>query len=291
VLDLVTAGETFDDFVFHGLARLPKPGEEIKTDSFARSPGGGAIITAVAAARLGLRCGVIASLSREAARLLRAEGIRVINVRRPEEPSAISIAMSTTTDRAFVTFNGMHATLPGRLRAALPRVRARHVHLALFPGACRPWIATIRSLARRGVGVSWDFGWNPQLCADRSFAPLARTVDDLFLNRDEAIVYAGVATLVDALAHWRRSPNRVIVKLGARGACVVGGEGREIRRAAPRVRVLDTTGAGDAFNGGFLAATLRGAGVADAVTLGNRIGALSTRRPGGLAGLPHTGTA
>ena len=44
VLDLITAGEAFDDFVFHGLARLPRAGEEIKTDRLARSPGGGAVI-------------------------------------------------------------------------------------------------------------------------------------------------------------------------------------------------------------------------------------------------------
>src|SRR5574342_776327 len=45
VLDLITAGEAFDDVVFHGLERLPRPGEEIRTDRLARSPGGGALIT------------------------------------------------------------------------------------------------------------------------------------------------------------------------------------------------------------------------------------------------------
>src|SRR6185312_15307904 len=65
VFDLITAGEAFDDYVFHGLAELPRLGEEIRTDRLLRSPGGGAVITAIAASRLGLRCGMFGGVSRE----------------------------------------------------------------------------------------------------------------------------------------------------------------------------------------------------------------------------------
>ena len=51
VLDLVTAGEAFDDFIFFDLDALPQPGHELKTNAFVRTVGGGAVITAVAAAR------------------------------------------------------------------------------------------------------------------------------------------------------------------------------------------------------------------------------------------------
>ena len=76
MFDLVTAGEAFDDYVFYDLARLPDPGQEVKTGAFARSPGGGAVITAVAASRLGLRCAVVSGLGLEAVRLLRSEACR-----------------------------------------------------------------------------------------------------------------------------------------------------------------------------------------------------------------------
>jgi sugar/nucleoside kinase (ribokinase family) len=56
---------------------------------------------------------------------------------------------------------------------------------------------------------------------------------------------------------------------------------------APAVKVVDTTGAGDAFNGGFLAARLQGAALLPALRAGNRLGALSTRRAGGIDGLPR----
>jgi sugar/nucleoside kinase (ribokinase family) len=290
VLDLVTAGEAFDDFVFYGLDRFPAAGEEIKTDHFGRSPGGGALITAIAAARLGVRCSAWSGLSRDAVRLLRDEGVGVRNLRRRGEEAAISVAISTPRDRCFVTFNGMNDKLPGRLRRMLPRVRARHVHLAFNPRPCRPWIAVVESLRRRGVTSSWDFGWNPGLARDPHFRALATSVDYLFLNRDEALLYSRQRQLVRALARWRRAPRHIVVKLGAAGSRVVGGGSGsvDIRAAAAAVQAVDTTGAGDAFNAGFLVARLRGRTIQAALMLANRVGALSTRRPGGVAGLPRS---
>jgi sugar/nucleoside kinase (ribokinase family) len=286
VLDLVTAGEAFDDLVFHGLEQLPRHGEEIRTDRLLRSPGGGAVITAVAASRLGLRCATIGGLSRDAVQVLRDEHVRVRNLRRAGEPAPMTVAISTPRDRAFVTFNGMNGRLPARLRHALARVRARHVHLAFCPRSCRPWQRVVSGLRAKGIGTSWDFGWNPPLRDDPQFRSLATSVDYLFVNRDEAIAYAGARTLTQALDRWRESPSLVVVKLGASGARVVGPRVDE-RAGAMTVRVVDTTGAGDAFNAGFLAARLRGLDLRDALQLANRVGALSTRKAGGLAGLPR----
>ena len=64
------------------------------------------------------------------------------------------------------------------------------------------------------------------------------------------------------------------------------GGGVIIRTAAPKVRVVDTTGAGDAFNGGFLAALVRGRPLAECLRLGTLVGSLSTRAAGGLDALP-----
>jgi ribokinase len=287
VLDLITAGEAFDDYVFHGLAQLPRLGEEIRTDRLLRSPGGGAVITAIAASRLGLQCGMFGGVSNEALRLLRDEGVRVRNLRRDGELAPMTVAISTPRDRAFVTFNGMNGRLPGRLRQAMGNVRARHVHFAFGPPSCRPWRRVVRTLRRKGIGTSWDFGWYPRLQADPHFWSLATLVDYLFVNRDEAIAYApGARSLKQAIDRWRTSLNTVVIKLGAAGARIVG-SGVDLRGKAMTVRVVDTTGAGDAFNAGFLAARLRGLDVTDALQLANRVGALSTLRAGGLAGLPR----
>jgi sugar/nucleoside kinase (ribokinase family) len=288
VIDLLIAGEAFDDFVFYGLDRLPIAGEELKTSRLSRSPGGGVVITSIAAARLGVSCGTITAIGNEGARMLRAEGVRLHNLLRRGETPAITVALSTRTDRSFVTFNGVNDRLPPRIRTALATTRTRHIHFALNPTPCKPWLTALAALRRRRIATSWDFGWNPDAARDNDFWRLAGALDYVFLNRDEALAYARTRSLDAAFDRWRQLDCMVVVKLGAAGTRAVG-KGVDVSAPAPRTRVVDTTGAGDAFNAGFLAARVRGADLRRALRLGNRIGAASTRRAGGIAGLPRRG--
>ena len=73
---LVCAGEAFEDLIFVGLERLPELGEEIKTDRFMATIGGGAVITSVRAARLGMRTQLISALSDAAVTRLKKERVR-----------------------------------------------------------------------------------------------------------------------------------------------------------------------------------------------------------------------
>lgn len=270
MVDLIAAGEAFDDFVFYGLDALPASGRELKTDAFVRTPGGGAVISAVAAARLGARVAVVSALSRETAACLRRERIAFVNLRRRDESPALTVSLSTRRDRRFVTFNGVNLRLPQRILACLPRLRARHVHFALDPGRCRVWVRPLQRLRERGATTSWDFGWNPRLARDPDFARMTAELDCVFLNRDEAALY-----------EFRPGRGLAIVKLGRRG-CRAIGPGVDLRVAGRRVRALDTTGAGDVFDGTFLAARLRGEPLGAALRIANRAAAESTRHPGGV---------
>ena len=274
MFDLVTAGDAFDDFVFYNLTELPRPGRELRTDAFVRTVGGGAVITAIAAARLGIRCAVASAVSAEALQRLRQSRVAVRNLRRSGEPAALTVALSTARDRRYITFNGANARIPPRVRRVLPRLRARHVHFAFCPRPCRPWISAIERLRRRGTSTSWDFGWNPALARDRDLERLCGAVDILFLNRSEARLYGRRGL-------WRSMPHPVVIKLGSAGARLIG-RGLDLRSAAPRARVIDTTGAGDVFNAGFLVARLRGAPWVRALRFANRLAAKSTERAGGV---------
>jgi sugar/nucleoside kinase (ribokinase family) len=285
-VDLVTVGEAFEDLVFLDLPRLPRLGEEIKTDRFVQSPGGGAVITAVAASRLGTRCRVVSGLGDGTAAVLRREGVEVHDLRRGNESHAITAALSTTRDRSFVTFNGINDRLEPRFAAAARRENARHLHLAFYPRDCRRWERVVASARRRGLSTSWDFGWNEGLVRDPGLPGLVAALDYVFLNEIEAPLYAGRRGLGRAIDHWRRHARNAVIKLGPRGSRWVSPE-IDVSAPAPTVRVVDTTGAGDAFDGGFLHALLHGAGPLACLKAGNRMGALSTRGAGGLAGLPR----
>ena len=283
--DLLSVGEAFEDFIFVGLDRLPRLGEEVKTSVFFRSIGGGAVITAVAAARLGIRTRVVSGLSRDAVARLRREHVQVANLRRDGEPHALTASMSTRSNRAFVTFNGVNDALEERLPAALDGARTRHAHFAFFPRDCGRWERLVGVLRARGIGTSWDFGWSEALLADRRFPYLVNALDWVFFNEQEAVLYARRLHLDAALALWRAHPRNVVVKMGARGSRILSG-GTELHAAPTRVRVVDTTGAGDAFNGGFLVGLLRGCSPRTCLQIGNFVGAMSCRVPGGIDGLP-----
>jgi ribokinase len=287
-LDLVSVGEAFEDLVFHGLPRLPRLGEELRTRHFKRTMGGGTLITAVAAARLGARVQVVSSLADEAVRRLKAEGVQVQNLKRAGEAHAVSVALSTRHDRAFATFDGVNDVLEARVLAEFRRriPRAMHVHLALGPRDVPAWLPVLTRLRAGGVNTSWDFGWHDELPGQRGFELLLGALDWVFVNEREARLYTGAPTLAQAVRRWKALARRVVVKQGARGAFALSA-GAIVRAAAPKVKVVDTTGAGDAFNGGFLAALVHGQSVKACLRAGVRVGSLSTSAAGGLDALPR----
>jgi sugar/nucleoside kinase (ribokinase family) len=285
LIDLLTVGESFEDLIFVGLPYMPKSGEELRTRSFAATIGGGALITATAASRLGLTTTIISALSAKAATALRADGVRVVDVRRDGELHAITVSLSTAQERSFVTFNGVNDALETRLPAAIAGQRARHVHLAFAPRQCRRWTRIVERLRADGVTTSWDFGWSPALRAATGFRALLRAADFIFVNEAEAGLYARTARMNGAIAFWRSSTRNTIIKLGPRGSRWIS-DTIDVAAPAPRVRVVDTTGAGDAFNGGFLFGWLGQRPKRDCLRLGNFVGARSTLRAGGVAALP-----
>ena len=284
--DLLTVGEGFEDLVFVGLERLPRPGEEVKTSTFMQTVGGGAVITAVAAARLGLHCQVITGVGGAAVARLRQEHVAVTNLKRPDEPHAITASLSTRVNRSFVTFNGINDLLEGRLFEAVSQPDARHVHFAFYPHDCGRWEATVASLRAHGITSSWDFGWNEGLMRDRRFPHLLNALDYVFMNEQEAVLYSRRLDLKSAIDMWQAHPHHVIVKMGPKGSRYLSGN-QDLHVPSRRVRAIDTTGAGDAFNGGFLFALLRGLAPRAALRIGNFVGAMSTRSAGGIDSLPR----
>ena len=287
-LDLLTVGEAFQDLIFVGLPHMPKHGEELKTARFVSTVGGGALITATAAARLGVRTAVVSALSDEAVRSLRRDRVSVVNVKRASEPHAITVSLSTSRDRSFVTFNGVNDRLQPRLPAAIARQRAAHVHFAFAPDNCARWMPIVERLRARGTTTSWDFGWSPSLLRQRGFGGLVGSLDFVFLNEVESAMYARTRRSVEAIAHWRRSARNTIIKLGRQKSQWMTAA-RDMTAPAPRVRAVDTTGAGDAFNGGFLYAVLGGRPPRDCLRIGNFVGARSTLAAGGISSLPRRG--
>ncbi|MCA1584953.1 MAG: carbohydrate kinase family protein [Acidobacteria bacterium] len=276
----------FEDQVFVGLEKIPPPGEVAHAKDYVSTLGGGAVITAVAAARLGVHVSVASGLSRDGAHRLRQENIRVRNLRKHGEPSAVTAALSCGDERALVTFAGMNAQLEGRLARVLTRTRASHVHLAFSPHDCAAWAERLSVLKRRGIKLSGDFGWNERLFTDAGLPALFDTLDIVFVNEREANFYAKTKQLPAALPYWRKRKGVVVIKRGRQGALWLERDREHVARGR-ELQPVDTTGAGDSFNGGFLWAWLHKRPPAQCLAAGNFVGAQSTKKAGGLDALPR----
>jgi len=288
-LDLINVGEFYNDLIFHGLERVPRLGEEMRAPYFARSVGGGAAITAVAARREGLRVGMVTVVGDRAE--LTPLGAEKIDLRHaqvdPRGQSAVTVAVSTRHDRYFLTSEGANVRFESffhwdQLFSYL--AAARHVHVCFQPRRFGAITRLMTRLRAAGVTTSIDFGWHPEISARPGFWKWLGTATLFFPNLMEAQHLTGQQRPEKALARLAEVTALPIIKLGAQGS-IAWDRGRIVRAAAHRVRVVDSTGAGDAFNGGFLAAFLRGRPLRQCLQGGNRIAARSLTAPGGTAGL------
>ncbi|MFD5629409.1 carbohydrate kinase family protein [Streptomyces sp. NPDC127072] len=217
-------------------------------------------------------------------------GVRPLLVVDPEAPTGTVICLVDTgasAERTFLTDSGAALRLePADWSPALLDGVAR-LHLSgylLFSEPGRALVSVALESARaRGVPVSLDpasAGFLKRLGVDR-FLALVEGVDILLPSRDEACLLTGLPDAADAAAKLSRHVSLVVAKQGGDGALVARGGVVQARVPASRATPRDTTGAGDAFTGAFLAALLRGAEPAEAAVDGCVAGAMAVERIGG----------
>jgi sugar/nucleoside kinase (ribokinase family) len=291
--DLVVLGEFFSDMIFYNLPRRPRFGEESKTDSFLVAPGGGLATTAIAASRLGTRTSLITRLGADARYLPTWNQITMEKLDisaceyRKDLPTALTVCIAYKGDRMMVTHEPINQHLEDMLADKAVQIRlgqTRHVHLACALRRPTRWLPTLRQLRQRGVTVSADFGWNPDISINQLIS-IIRHCDFIFPSEREALAVTGAHSPLSALEklhEWVRVP---VVKLGPKGSLLMA-ENKIYRQPALPLPLLDATGVGDAFDGGFLHAFLHGAGWDDCLRAGNICGSMAGTRPGGSQGLP-----
>lgn len=258
-------------------------------------PGGaGANVACWAARRDGTEVRLLGRVGEDAAdwheRELAACGVRPLLVVDGQAPTGTVICLvdeGAAAERTFLTDSGASLRLePGDWSDALLDGVA-WLHLSgylLFTEPSRALVAVASKAARaRGVPVSLDpasTGFLVRLGTGR-FLSLVEGVDVLLPSRDEACLLTGASDVADAAAQLSRHVPLVVAKQGAEGALLA--RSGEVYARVPAVPAAprDTTGAGDAFTGAFLAALLAGAGPEQAAEEGCRAGAQAVEHIGG----------
>jgi len=292
---VLVAGDANLDLVLRGDV-VPRFGQaEQLLDGADLVLGSSAGICAAGLARLGVETAIVARVGGDVfgtrtRELLDAEGVDTSALAVVEEPTGVSVILSAPDDRAILTLTGALAGLTADevLAAA---AHATHLHLAslfLVPGLARELPGVLTRVRERGLTTSLDTNWDPA----ESWAGVAECLPHLDLllpNAQEAVALARAlgdepADAVEAAALLAARGPVVAVKDGAAGGFAVTPDGGIVRAPGLTLDVDDTTGAGDSFDAGFLAAWLDGRPLAEAVRWAAVAGSLSTRGAGGTGG-------
>ena len=258
--------------------------------------GGSANIFATQLAKLGARVGVLGWRGRDAfgqfvLRELQVSGVDATWVQlHPSLKTGIGFALTEPDDRAILTYMGtIDATQPEELKERL-LADCRHWHIAsyfLLESLRSAWLPWLKKCRKSGITTSLDTNWDPQNRWE-GVAELLPLVDVFLPNEAEALAIARAPDVRSAARTLARNGPLVVVKRGADGVFAVHGE-REwefdpTASNAAATCVVDSTGAGDNFDAGFLRAWLAGKDVDACIGLGHRCAVSSLAATGGIRG-------
>jgi sugar/nucleoside kinase (ribokinase family) len=208
--------------------------------------------------------------------------------RKADEKTGVTLALSGKRDRALVTHSGAVATLTSdRIDEALMK-RHDHLHLTSYylQKALKPSFADIFRRAKAlGLTTSFDPNSDPSNKCSKSIDGVLRYTDVLFVNEREASQLTRSSMPKAALSALGTKVSCAVIKRGPRGAMAIQ-DGAIAIDSGFKVTPVDSTGAGDSFDAGFISAYLRKAPLAECLRIGNACGALSATRIGGTAGQP-----
>lgn len=295
--DLVMVGSANVDLVVRS-ERLPGPGETVLGSDLAIHPGGKGANQSVAAARLGARVAFVGRVGSDGhgafvLDTLRAAGVDVSHVRVADAPTGTAlITVDSGGDNTIVVSPGANGRVsPADVEAAGPVLARTSVLCLQMEIPHETVVAAVRAWPAGGRVVV-----NLAPPAPLPSDVLARC-DPLVVNEHEAAYLLRVAgdvegalddtssTLMVARALLELGPRSVVVTLGASGAVAADAGGAE-HVPAPRVRAVDTTGAGDAFCGALAVRLAGGWSLLDAVRFATRVGAAAVRATGAQSSFP-----
>lgn len=289
--DAVTVGEIYIDHVFSGLLNWPRPGEEVFTRNYTRELGGGAAITACGLGLLDRKTavfGVVGDIEGEwIKRRLRDFRVETDHLMQIQGSSGVTVSVSVMSERSFYSYAGTNESLNTYLSS--PEIlgqlqQAAHVHFAV-PLEREQAKHIIPALKDAGCSISLDVGWQPEWYLKAENLQTCREIDYFLPNRKEAEYLTGKRHPEEVLLGLEGLGfTHVVVKMGPEGAAIHT-NGTMLQVASPGIRVVDTTGAGDAFDAGLIDAVLDKAEALETLRRAATCGALSTRTPGALRSL------
>lgn len=290
-LDITIVGETNLDLILRGLPEDMPVERELLANGFDVTLGGSSSILAHNLAALGTSVGFVSEVGNDAfgeiaKTYLDESGVDLACFRhKPGATTGVTVLLPHGKRRHILTYPGVMSELRVEDLDLQYLTSARHFHLSslfLQTGLHAGLPKLFDELKAAGLTLSLDTNDDPTGNWRGVLDRLLDKVDILLPNEDELLRIADTTTLEEGLGKLAPRIPMIVVKCGERGALVQHGNERQWVQALA-VNPVDTIGAGDSFNAGFLSAWLAGKSPTIAAGMGNLAGALSTLLPGGVA--------
>jgi sugar/nucleoside kinase (ribokinase family) len=287
--DVLAIGELNVDLIVTGLKSMPVLGREIIVDGCSLTLGSSTAICACGIAKLGMKTGfhgkvgcdkfgdvVLESLKKYK---IDTDSIIIDN----QINTGITISLSMAKDRALVTYLGAIEELSFDDIDLNLIKNTRHIHVGSYflQNRLREGLSKLFAFAREyGVTTSLDSGWDDTGNWDYGIHEVLKHTDIFLPNEVEALNITKAKNISEAINILSNYAKIVAVKCGPKG--VVGKQGDLILEEVTfDFEPVDTTGAGDSFNAGFIYGFLNGFGLEKCMKYGNACGSISVTRVGG----------
>lgn len=293
-MKILIVGELNVDLVLQNPLSFPALGRETLVEHISLTLGSASAICAAALTKLDDQVTFIGKVGCDpwgdlCLASIRAIGIDASAVICDESlKTGITVSITSAKDRALVTYLGSIAALNASEISDSTLAAHRHLHVSSFflQRALRPKLKSLLARAHdHGLTTSLDPGFDPEERWGQDLIDVLQEVDIFLPNDTELAGIAGTADRHAALRLLDNGRTTIVAKLGADG-CMAMNRGEMFTVPAFGVEPIDTTGAGDTFNAGFLHAWLEGQALLDSMRFGAACGALSTLALGGTANQP-----
>ena len=291
--DISVVGELNADLILYGLPDTLEPEHEHLADNFAITLGSSSAIFAHNISLLGSRVGFTSCiggdpLGKFCVDRLQESGVDVSAVRLLSgKTTGVTVILPLAQQRQILTYLGTTLDLQFAHLDLNYLRSASHFHLSSFflLRGLRPRIPELFSqMKQSGLTTSLDTNDDPEdLWADDVKSAL-KSVDIFLPNEREAYKLAGTDNVEDALETLSRLVPIVVIKCGPKGVIARRGK-NQFNAPSVQVQPVDTVGAGDSFNAGFLHKFILRCNLEECLEYGNAVAALSTTRAGGTEAL------
>lgn len=289
--DVLVIGELNVDIILHNIDNFPEVGKEVLAQQMTLTLGSSSAIFASNISSLGASVAFLGKIGNDefgevVLRDLKKKNVDVSMIQIVDELSTgATIVLSVKEDRANITYPGAmdHLTINDISRDDLSK--AKHIHFSSYfmqPGFRGDLGKLFRLCKELGLTTSFDMQWDPHEKWDLNIEEVLPYVDLFFPNEKELLLLTGKSNIREAIDSIKKYIKILAIKKGNQGSMVFYENNLKDMPPFLNEKVIDTTGAGDSYNAGFIFKYINGYNITECQKFGNLMGAVSTTAAGGV---------